>query len=405
MIRYISVLALFSLFTSVLTAQPTAGLVRYFSFDDCLALGQDGGNTGIDAILQNGPACACGVRGRGIEFDGIDDAMIIPSTESIFNTIDFSISFYYKSVFGGSQDLISRKEFCDPDHAFSIRVIPGSNTIITQMEENVSKGTLWNTQLDQTNCWHHVVFIRKDKFHQLFLDGVLVEEESTVKRTDISNPNIQLEVSSGPCLGIQDLGFRGTLDELRIYNRALNESEISELAHPIDEILTQDTLIFLGGSIDILSSPSCNNSFSWFPTQGVDMVADPNTTITPDQTTVYTLSNAQENCISTDSIRISVIDPSVLDCTELFMANGFTPNGDGNNDTYGISNPFALEEFVSIEIIDKWGNRVYYSADKFAKWDGTFQGSSLNPGVFLYRILYRCNGEDQYRSGSVTLLK
>ena len=402
MIRYISLLVLVTLFTAVLTAQPTAGLVRYFSFDQCD--GQDDGNAGIDAILQNGPACTCGVRGDGLQFDGIDDALIIPSTEGIFNTIDFTISFYYKSIFGGSQDLLSRKEFCNAANAFSIRVIPGSNTIITQMEENVSKGTLWNTQLDLNNCWHHVVFIRKGNFHSLYLDGVLVEEESTVIRTDISNQNIQLEVSSGPCLGIQDLGFRGTLDELRIYNRALTESEVRELAHPVDAILTQDTLIFLGNSVDIISSETCSNTFSWFPTQGVDMIDEPNTTVTPDQTTVYSLSFAQENCTAMDSIRISVIDPAALDCTELFMANGFTPNGDGKNDSFGISNPFALEEFVSIEILDKWGNRVYYSTDKFAKWDGTLQGNVLNPGVFLYRVLYRCAGEDQYRTGSVTLL-
>ncbi len=403
MIRHISLLVLVSLFTTVLTAQPTAGLVRYFSFDDCN--GEDLGNFGVDAILQNGPECACGVRGMGLQFDGIDDAMIIPSTEAVFNIIDFSVSFYYRSDFGGSQSLLSRQEFCDADNAFSIRVIPGSNTIITQMEENISKGTLWNTQLDQTNCWHHVVFIRRDDLHQLFLDGVLVEEQSTVSRTDISDDNIQLLVSSGPCQGIQDLGFRGTLDELRIYNRALNESEISELAHPIDEILTQDTLLFLGSSLDIVSSPSCNNIFSWFPTEGVDMVDDPFTTITPDQTTVYTLSSIQGGCTATDSIRISVIDPNELDCTELFMASGFTPNQDNINDTYGISNPFAIEEFISMEILDKWGNRVYFSTDQFGQWDGTLQGSELNSGVFLYRILHRCNGEELFRSGSVTMLK
>jgi gliding motility-associated-like protein len=233
----------------------------------------------------------------------------------------------------------------------------------------------------------------------------LVEEESTVIRTDISNQNIQLEVSSGPCLGIQDLGFRGSLDELRIYNRALNESEISELAHPIDEILTPDTLLFLGASVDIISSESCGSSFSWSPTQGVDMPNDPNTTITPDETTIYSLSYEQDNCTARDSIRISVIDPDVLDCTQLFMANGFTPNLDGKNDSYGISNPFAIEEFVSIELLDKWGNRVFYSDNKFAKWDGTFQGRDVNPGVFLYRVLYKCGGEDQYRTGSVTLLR
>ncbi len=403
MIRLVYIFCFISLICNDLQAQPTAGLIRYFNFDNCD--GEDSGTTGVDAILLNGPQCGCGVRGNGLEFDGIDDAVLIPGSAAFMNTVDFSISFYYKSTSGASQDLLSRAEFCDNNRSFSLRAIPGSNTFVSKMRENNSKGTLWNTPLDQTNCWHHVVFVRNDDFHLLYLDGVLVEEQTTVERTDISNDNIELEISGGACLGIQDLSFRGIIDELRIYNRALNDFEVEALAIPIDRILTQDTLIFLGNNVDLFSSPTCADNFLWSPTQGVDNITEPNTTVTPASTTIYSLNFSQGSCTATDSVRVSVIDPDLLDCEQLFMANAFTPNADGNNDSYGISNPFALEEFVSLEILDKWGNRVFFSGDKFAKWDGKFKNEDVNPGVFLYRVLYRCGGVEQFRSGSVTLIR
>lgn len=407
MIRHILLFLLFTNLCLALDAQSTIGLFRYFSFDNCD--GTDDIGSGVNAILLNGPQCGCGVSGNGLEFDGIDDAVIIPGTESLFNIVDFSISFYYKSSAGGIQDLMSRKEFCDPindsDNAFSIRVAPSSNTIITQLQENNSKGILFNNQTDPTNCWHHVVFVRRNDFQSLYLDGVLVEEQSTVSRVDVTNGNIQLELSGGPCLGIQDLPYKGIIDELRLYSIALNENEIEALSIPVDQILTRDTLIFLGSSVDIASSESCANSFSWSPTAGVSNVSDPNATITPDETTIYALAFDQESCIASDSIRISVIDPAQLDCEQLFMASGFTPNSDGINDEYGISNPFAIEEFISIEILDRWGGRVFSSADKFAKWDGTLNGNQLNGGVYLYRIFYLCSDIEQVRTGSVTMIR
>ena len=407
MIRYILFIALLSASYTGVYAQTSIGLFRYFSFDNCD--GTDDIGSGVNGILLNNPGCDCGVSGNALEFDGLDDAMLIPGTGSILNTVDFTISFYYKSTAGGIQDLLSKREFCtgtvSDDNAFSIRVSPASNSIITEMTENAGKGILFNEQLDMTNCWHHVVFVRRNDFHTLFLDGELVVESSTVSRVDISNDNVELAISGGPCLGLSDLGFNGLIDELRIYSRALSDTEIADLAVPIDEIITQDTLIFLGNSIDIASSNTCANSFNWSPQLGVNDPIDPNARITPDETTVYSLFFNQGQCVSSDSIRISVIDPAQLDCEQLFMANGFTPNGDSHNDTYGISNPFALEEFISIEILDRWGGRVFFAEDKFAQWDGTFQGNALNPGVYLYRVFYRCGGVDQVRTGSVTMVK
>ena len=90
----------------------------------------------------------------------------------------------------------------------------------------------------------------------------------------------------------------------------------------------------------------------------------------------------------------------------MFIPNAFTPNGTPNlNDKFGISNPFAINEFISFEIFDRWGGRVFNATSSLDTWDGTAQGQALNPGVFLYRLRYRCQGVEKILSGSLTLLK
>ena len=407
MIRYCLLLVFLSSLCISAEAQSTVGLFRYFSFNNCD--GTDDIGSGQNALLIGSPECNCGVEGNALQFDGLNDAVLILGAESILNTVDFSLSLYYKSTSGGIQDLVSNlpspgaSPLCDNNNAFSISVSPGGNSIITQFQENIGKGILFNNQLDLSNCWHHVVFVRDGDVHRLFLDGVLVEESSTVTRVDISRQDAIFSISSANCPNV--LPFKGFIDEVRLYTRALSNAEIDELAVPIDQILTTDTLIFLGNTVDISTSSSCANSFGWSPTVGVDIPSDPNASITPLETTTYSLQFSQESCVATDSIRISVIDPELLDCNELFMANAFTPNNDGNNDTYGISNPFAIEDFISIEILDRFGGRLFFSDDAFGQWDGNFQGVLANPGVYLYRVFFECDGMEQVRTGSVTLIR
>lgn len=403
MMRLLIIFLLLSIFSFPLMAQPTLGLVAHYSFDNCDG-SNDGGN-GTDALLINNPQCECGVKGNALKFDGIDDAMIIPGSDSYMNTADFTISFYYKSSTPATQDLISRRENCDNEHAFSIRVTPAINSISAQIAQNNSKDIILTENLDISSCWHHVVFRREGKFQSLWLNGVMVNERNSVTRVDIENDAIELEIAGGPCIGLSDLPFNGLLDELRIYRRSLSKDEILELYFSPDKILTQDTLVFLGTSFDVLTSPSCAFSNGWSPGTGVTDLTDPNTNITPEETTVYSLFYNYGDCVATDSIRVAVVDPDQLDCKNVFLANAFTPNGDRNNDDYGLSNPFAVTDFISLEIFDRWGGRMFFSTDAFEKWDGTFGNSDVNPGVYLYRVRFKCDDNEEVKTGSLTLIR
>ena len=70
----------------------------------------------------------------------------------------------------------------------------------------------------------------------------------------------------------------------------------------------------------------------------------------------------------------------------LFIPNAFTPNHDGYNDVWRVSN---IEFFskVKLKIFDKFGNLVYkqISNTEFI-WDGKFNGRNVTTDAYWYLI-------------------
>jgi gliding motility-associated-like protein len=392
-------------------AQPTPpvtdGLIAYYSFDNCDAT-DDTGN-GSDGILVGAPGCVCGVSGNALEMDGLDDYILfLGLVNNYFDTDNFTVSFYFKS-FGSPlpQDILSKREDCGIDQVMSISYTPSFNSVNCFLSEDGTKSTSSTGMLDFSNCWHHVVLVRKGGKATLWLDGVLVQESSAISRVDLEN-NAILSLADSPCIGTNLNRFKGYIDELAVYSRELLDDEVESLYLNPDNVINNDTLVYLGGSVDVFASNTCATSFSWTPTDGVDDPTSPKTTITPTETTTYQLSFLDENgCQATDTVLFRVVDPATLDCELVFVPKAFTPNGKGPlaNETIGISNPYAIEELISFEIFDRWGGRVFHTDNAFDQWNGEFSGQPVNPGVFLYKMTYLCQGEETSKFGSLSLIR
>ena len=393
-----------------LTAQTTVGLTAYFSFNDCTA-DESTGNNSILGVISGSPTCECGVNGQALRFNGSSDYVVVGgSVNGEFDTEDFTVSFFFKPLGGaGVRTLMAKTGAdCSDQNVFAIRYDAGTKLLNIQLIENSSKnGSITRVPVPTENCWTHLVVVRRSNRTILYLNGEYVTEASTTNRVNVRNDG-NLTIAQSYCPNT-DRNFEGLLDEIRIYNRALREEEIAELYLPIDKILTEDTRIFLGESVNVEISNTCVSQFSWAPVVGVDDIKEPEATLTPSETTTYTLSFLESGCVATDTIRIVVIDPTTLSCEKLFLPKAFTPNGDNLNERYGISNPevfsFGSGELISFEIFDRWGSLIFYTEDAREKGDGTFKSKLVNPGVLLYKVRYKCNGEEKTEAGSLTLLK
>lgn len=65
---------------------------------------------------------------------------------------------------------------------------------------------------------------------------------------------------------------------------------------------------------------------------------------------------------------------------------------------------------LSMSIFDRWGNKVFYNSDFeigdiTEGWDGKFNGTKLNPGVYVFTLqIVDGNGNTKYYTGDVTLV-
>jgi gliding motility-associated-like protein len=391
-------------FVWTLGSQTTSGLVAYYPFEDCDAT--DASKNNSDGILYGSPGCDCGVQGNAIELDGQDDYIVLTgNVENYFGENNFTLSIYFRctDIFG-THDIISKRDQCNQDRTFAIRYTPSSGTLSVELSESQNKKTHFIHKLQSNLCWIHLVIVRDGIEVRIYLNGLPLASMTTIGTMDFSN-DASLHLGNSPCLGTTDRRFNGLIDEIRVYNRALNPNEVRSLYLYPDRIATVDTTIYVGGSAQVSVYPTCATNVRWNPAA---FVSDPfalEPILTPEMTMYFTLDYLYDGCTAVDSLHITVIDPTEVTCGDVPMPSAFTPNSDGRNDTYYISSPFSVERLISFEIFDRWGNKVFFTSNINDHWDGTLHGKELNPGLFLWKLKYLCRGEEIVDSGSVMLIR
>ncbi len=399
--------------STLMMAQPTNGQVAYYSMDDCTLIDNSGnGSNGVWLDSINVLCNNCGVEGQAnalrIDANSHGHGLLLGPVNNEFRQNSFSISFYMKPTDNlGIKDIMSKRQACNDENAFAIRFIPATNSISVELSENANKKAPVSAPLDFGTCWQHIVFVRQGANSLLYINGVLKDEQSTPDGTPVNLDNVAVfSISDSPCNDVDVVPYQGALDELYIYKRALNESEVQELYLAPDKIVNENTTIFLGESVQLDATASCADTYEWSPTTFLTATDIPNPVSTPDTTITYTLSFTEDLvCIAFDTVTITVIDPSGLDCGEIYLPKAFTPNDDNLNDTYGISNPYAVDNLLSFEIFDRWGSRIFFTDNPFEQWDGSYKGKPLNPGVLLYRIRFTCDGTEQIDVGSLAIIR
>ncbi len=108
------------------------------------------------------------------------------------------------------------------------------------------------------------------------------------------------------------------------------------------------------------------------------------------QDTVYTAG-------SCDSVINLVL--TVTKC-DFIISNVITPNGDGQNDTWKVSDPTYISG-CTVKVYNRWGQPVFETKDYNNEWDGTKNGEDLPDGVYFYSI--KCD-ENEF-TGSINLLR
>jgi gliding motility-associated-like protein len=158
-----------------------------------------------------------------------------------------------------------------------------------------------------------------------------------------------------------------------------------------------DTTILEGTTITLWGSGAYN--WDWYPKSAMwyYYTATPNTQ--PLETTMYYAlgTDPSGHCVNFDSVLVTVIPYS-----DVIIYNTFTPNGDGQNDTWYIANIYKYPE-NSVKVYNRYGKVVFQTSDYHSEWDGKSNGENLPAGTYFYDL--DLGGEKGFRHGTVTIIR
>lgn len=163
-------------------------------------------------------------------------------------------------------------------------------------------------------------------------------------------------------------------------------------SNDIDCVLSSSVLKVTGGV-----------KYLWSPAEGLSNATQSSPVVNINNTTTFRVAiTSGKGCVVEDSIQVKVLRGSIENV--YFIANSFTPNGDGVNDCFGVKNWGGIKEF-SLSIYTRWGESIFHTNDTNACWDGKFKNLPQDSGAYAYYIKAKTFCGDIVRKGTVVLIK
>lgn len=193
----------------------TDGLVSYWTFNKADIIG----NIAKDVFGHNdGTIKGCkqvsGKVGEALEFDGVSNYVEVPDDKSLQLWSTFTLEAWFYQMESRSSRIIDKITAGTSDGPH-LDTHPGARL-------RSCSGNCFSTAKDHSlNEWHHAAVTFDEGTVVLYLDGSPEGEGKTI--SPLSGNSLTLKI--GADSNGQNL-FRGIIDEARVYNRALKESEI-----------------------------------------------------------------------------------------------------------------------------------------------------------------------------------
>ena len=260
--RTVTLLLIFNLISFISYAQLTNGLVARYDFENGTVINQVDNKTGIN----NGATAATdrfGNSNQAFYFDGIDDRIKLDTTGLALNEFTYSVWVKIDSfpATTGNRSWIMRVGGDNNNYEQLINLNNSYNTG-TPVIANGFGGAGYNVaapvsstyeDVDRSmdSSWNHLVFVRADTFWAFYVNDTLVDSVHHSPLTPYYGNNGIIAMVGAR--NDSSYLFNGFIDDIKIYNRAISETEVSLLYNEMPTALNQ---VSGHTKIDLFPNPS-----------------------------------------------------------------------------------------------------------------------------------------------------
>lgn len=220
--------------TGRLSFQTIPGLVGYWK------LNQGAGSSALDSTANANTGTLTNMNTTGnatsgwnvtnckygncLQFDGVNDYVNYGTAESIDLTGNYTISMWVKTSTTSSVKTLYQKNYAALGYRLTYLNYPSTGKLLFYSGSGSDDSALTSITSDLNNGnWRHLVFQIDGNTQNLYIDGILDNSRTKVASTaPASSFTIGYHADANRF-------FKGTIDDVRIYNRALTGDEVRQL--------------------------------------------------------------------------------------------------------------------------------------------------------------------------------
>jgi len=336
------------------------------------------GTLGSNNLSKAPTWTSSGHSGGAYSFDG--DDFIACGDDASLNFEDssehFTISVWAKMSTAYNYDTIFGKGDTTGEW-FSLSYANGKMTF--QIDDGITKSETWADSSTVDSMWHHYVAMRDGTYLYLYIDNVL-NDKVLDNTNNISNPNYPYFFIGGRFRNeiFSDI-FQGSIDDVRIYNRALSPEEINDLYEETANLLNHNStsksdewtcsaIAFDGYDYSSVLTSDVMNISNSLP-QKPNLMIPINGNLTLFDRTPMFFWNATD--IDEDALDF-VFNISHPNCPDYQYELNIV-NASENNSVYNWSVPYKLcVDYEGYNNNYSWKVRAY-DGENYSAWSDTFQ--------------------------------